>query len=84
MIDLKDIHLPFDVSELVSSGMALLGFVAPFVLLGLAFIFVVRIISTIFSSFKDNAERDEYGNRKHFRSAESRAHFEQFKKEKGW
>lgn len=50
-LDFTGISLPFDASDLVSSGMALLGVVGPFVLLGLAIMFVPRIIAVIRNAF---------------------------------
>ena len=52
MVDLSGIKLPFTVGDMVTAGMSLLAIVAGFVLLGLAFRFVPKIISTIFTSFK--------------------------------
>ncbi|MFC5732185.1 hypothetical protein [Cytobacillus gottheilii] len=51
MLDLSNVKLPFDVNELVHSGMMFLGFISPFVLLALAFYFVPKIISIIHVSF---------------------------------
>lgn len=91
-IDFGSISLPFSADELVISGGALLGIIGPFVLLGLAFVFIPKLINVIYASFdnrnsyegKETASRDQYGNRKHFQSPEAKAHFERFKKEKGW
>lgn len=52
MVDLSGISLPFTVGDMVSAGMALLALVAGFVLLGLAFRFVPKFVSMIFSSFR--------------------------------
>lgn len=81
MIDFSGVSLPFNVGDLLSSAMGFLGIVGPFVLLGLAIVFVPKIIRVIRES---SIERDEYGNRKHFQSPEAKAHFENFKREKGW
>jgi hypothetical protein len=80
------ITLPFSPADLVSSGNELLGLVGSFVLLGMAFVFVPKIIRVIRESFQpgSTATRDEYGNRIHFQSAEARAHRDKFYKEKGW
>ncbi len=51
MLDFSGVSLPFDVSDLVSSGSALLGLVGTFVLLGLAFVFVPKLITLIRQSF---------------------------------
>jgi len=51
MIDFSGISLPFSVSDLVESGNELLGLVGAFVLLGMAFIFVPRLIALIRNSF---------------------------------
>lgn len=87
-ISFEGLNLPFSVSDLVSSGNALLGFVSVFVLLGLAFTFVPLLIKLIAGSFSGGGsgrvKRDEYGNRVHFQSPEAKAYFENFKKEKGW
>lgn len=50
-IDFSGISLPFDVTDLVGSGNALLGLVGAFVLLGMAFVFVPRLIALIRNSF---------------------------------
>ncbi|WP_203557687.1 hypothetical protein [Bacillus sp. B15-48] len=50
-IDFTGVSLPFSVTDLLTSGSGLLGLVGGFVLLGLAFKFVPRIISVIRSSF---------------------------------
>lgn len=50
-IDFSGITLPFTVSDLVGSGNALLGLVGTFVLLGLAFVFVPKLIALIRNSF---------------------------------
>jgi len=51
MIDFSGIELPFTVTDLVGSGNALLGLVGTFVLLGMAFVFVPRLIALIRNSF---------------------------------
>jgi hypothetical protein len=85
-IDFSGVSLPFTVSDLLSSGNALLGLVGTFILLGLAFKFVPKIISLIGFAFAGTTEgqRDEYGNRVHFQSREAKAYFEKYKKEQGW
>lgn len=50
-IDFTGITLPFSVTDLVTSGNELLGLVGTFVLLGLAFVFVPKIIKVIRNSF---------------------------------
>jgi len=50
-IDFSGVTLPFSVNDLVSSGSALLGIVATFVLLGLAFPLVGKLIQLIRRSF---------------------------------
>ncbi|MCK6259392.1 hypothetical protein LCY76_22735 [Fictibacillus sp. KIGAM418] len=50
-VDFSGITLPFSVSDLVGSGNALLGLVGSFVLLGLAFAFVPKIIKIIRNAF---------------------------------
>lgn len=52
MVDLSGVSLPFTVTDMVTAGMALIGLVAGFVLLGLAFRFVPQFITMIFSSFR--------------------------------
>lgn len=46
-IDFTGIDLPFNVSDLMSSSMALIGLVSVFILLGMAFGFAPKIISLI-------------------------------------
>jgi hypothetical protein len=50
-MDFSGISLPFTVSDLASSGNSLLGIVGSFVLLGLAFKFVPKIIAVIRNAF---------------------------------
>lgn len=50
-IDFEGISLPFTVTDLVGSGNALLGLVGAFVLLGMAFVFVPKLIGLIRNSF---------------------------------
>jgi len=50
-IDFSGITLPFNVTDLVESGGALLGLVGGFVLLGLAFMLAPRLISLIRQAF---------------------------------
>ncbi|WP_197021170.1 hypothetical protein [Sporolactobacillus terrae] len=50
-LDLSGISLPFTVTDLVTSGSALLGLVAGFVLLGLAFKLVPKLIGLFKNSF---------------------------------
>lgn len=50
-IDFSGVSLPFTVTDLVGSGNALLGLVGMFVLLGLAFVFVPKLITLIRQSF---------------------------------
>lgn len=50
-IDFTGMTLPFSVTDLVGSGNALLGLVGSFVLLGLAFAFVPKIIRIIRGAF---------------------------------
>lgn len=89
-IDFTGISLPFNVTDLVSSGNSLLGLVGLFVLLGMAFVFVPKLINLIRDAFDrgtvdgDGIKRDRYGNRMHFQSPEAKAYFEEFKKQKGW
>lgn len=51
LVDLSTVSLPFTVADMVSAGMAILGLVAGFVLLSLAFQFVPRFIAVIKSSW---------------------------------
>ena len=50
-IDFTGVTLPFTVTDLVGSGNALLGLVGTFVLLGMAFVFVPKLITLIKQSF---------------------------------
>jgi hypothetical protein len=50
-IDFAGVTLPFSVTDLVSSGNALLGLVGTFVLLGLAFKFAPKLIALIRQAF---------------------------------
>lgn len=55
MVDLSGISLPFTVGDMVTAGMALIGLVAGFILLGLAFRFVPKFITVIFSAFRSGS-----------------------------
>lgn len=50
-LDFTGVTLPFSVNDLVGSGNALLGIVGTFVLLGMAFVFVPKLIGLIRNSF---------------------------------
>ncbi|UOQ47219.1 hypothetical protein MUN88_14200 [Gracilibacillus caseinilyticus] len=50
-IDWTGLTLPFDVTDLITSGNGLLGMVGGFVLLALAFVFVPKVIGLIRQSF---------------------------------
>jgi len=54
-LDFTGITLPFTVNDLVGSGSALLGLVGAFVLLGLAFRFVPKLIGLIVGAFRGGA-----------------------------
>lgn len=54
-IDFTGVTLPFSVTDLVGSGNALLGLVGAFVLLGLAFVFVPKLITLIRQSFSKSS-----------------------------
>lgn len=68
MTDLSGIKLPFGISDLVGSGSGLLGLVGPFILLGLAFVFVpmiIYLVRTAIETRQDNRmnadkTRDQY------------------------
>lgn len=89
-IDLTGVTLPFTVGDLATSGNSLLALVGSFVLLGLAFAFVPKVIGLIRDAFDngsvgaDGVKRDRHGNRMHFQSAEAKAYRDNFYKEKGW
>lgn len=55
VVDFSGVTLPFSVTDLVSSGNALLGIVGAFVLLGLAFRFVPKLITLIAQAFRGGA-----------------------------
>lgn len=46
-IDFSGVSLPFDVTDLLSSSMGLIGLVGSFILLGIAIAFAPRIINFI-------------------------------------
>lgn len=46
-IDFSGVTLPFNATDLLTSSMGILGLLASFVLLGLAFAFVPKIMSAI-------------------------------------
>lgn len=50
-LDLSGITLPFSAADLLNAGMALLGAVGAFVLLGMAFKVVPKLIGLIWKSF---------------------------------
>ncbi|WP_117161267.1 hypothetical protein [Paraliobacillus sp. X-1268] len=50
-LDFSGVSLPFNVTDLVSSGNSLLALVGGFVLLAMAFVFVPKLIGLIRNSF---------------------------------
>lgn len=56
-LDFSGLTLPFDVTDLMSSGWALLGLVAGFVLLGMAFKLVPKLISLVVGAFSSGARK---------------------------
>jgi hypothetical protein len=56
-ISFSGITLPFNVTDLISSGNGLLGIVGGFVLLGLAFVFVPKIIKVIRGAFSGGSRK---------------------------
>lgn len=54
-LDFSGITLPFTASDLLTSGVALLGVVGAFVLLGLAFKVVPKLVSLIVGAFRGGA-----------------------------
>jgi len=56
-IDFSGISLPFSASNLLSTGAGLLGIVGGFVLLGLAFPMVLKLIQVVRRSFGQNGGR---------------------------
>lgn len=56
-IDFTGITLPFSVTDLITSGNGLLTLVGAFVLLGLAFVFVPKLITLIRQSFSKSGSR---------------------------
>lgn len=54
-LDFSGISLPFNASDLLSSGAALLAVVGGFVLLGLAFKVVPLLVGLIVSAFRKGA-----------------------------
>lgn len=54
-LDFSSITLPFSASDLLQAGVALLGVVGAFVLLGLAFRVVPKLISLITGAFRQGA-----------------------------
>uniref|UniRef100_UPI000E2A37DE hypothetical protein n=2 Tax=cellular organisms TaxID=131567 RepID=UPI000E2A37DE len=52
MLDLTGVKLPFTVGDVVTGSMALVGIVAGFVILGLAFKIAPKFISLFLNSFR--------------------------------
>ncbi|MEB8829866.1 hypothetical protein P4H56_28460 [Bacillus cereus] len=52
MLDLTGVKLPFSVSDVVVGSMSLVGIVAGFVMLGLAFKLAPKFISLFLNSFR--------------------------------
>lgn len=50
-IDFTGVDLPFTVPDLIGSGNALLQYVGPFILLGLAFVLVPKLIALFRNAF---------------------------------
>lgn len=51
-IDFSGITIPFSAGDLLSAGVGLLGVVGAFILLGLAFVMVKKLIGLIVNAFK--------------------------------
>lgn len=56
-LDFSSITLPFTAGDLLSAGVALLGVVGTFVLLGLAFRVVPKLVSIIVNAFSASGRR---------------------------
>lgn len=56
-LDLAGITLPFSAGDLLTAGVALLGVVGAFVLLGLAFRVVPKLVSLIVNAFSAGGGR---------------------------
>lgn len=54
LVDFSGITIPFSASDLLSSGVGLLGVIGAFVLLAMAFPLVTKLIRTIKTSFGNN------------------------------
>ena len=54
-LDLSGVSLPFSVTDLVLSGSALLGLVGAFVLLGLSFRLVPKLVGLVMGAFRGGA-----------------------------
>lgn len=54
MVDFSDINLPFNVGDLLSSSMSIVGLLGGFILLGLVLYFVPPIIGVIVGNFRHN------------------------------
>ncbi|WAI30002.1 hypothetical protein [Staphylococcus aureus] len=52
MLDLTGVKLPFSVGDVVTGSMSLVGIVAGFVILGLAFKIAPKFISLFLNSFR--------------------------------
>ncbi|MCU5126670.1 MULTISPECIES: hypothetical protein [Bacillus cereus group] len=58
MLDLTGVKLPFTVTDVVVGSMALVGVVAGFVLLGLAFKVAPKFISLFLNSFRTGGKNN--------------------------
>lgn len=54
-LDFSGITIPFSAGDLLSAGVALLGVVSAFVLLGLAFKVVPKLIGLVVGAFRQGA-----------------------------
>lgn len=52
LLDFSGVSLPFTAGQMMTAGMSLIGLVAAFVLLNLAFQFVPKFTAMILSSFR--------------------------------
>lgn len=56
--NIGDIKVPFTVTDVVKVGMSLIGLIAAFILLGLAFRFVPKFIKMVYESLRNNRAKD--------------------------
>lgn len=61
LVDTTDLELPFGIGDLIASGSGLIGLFSGFIILGLTFLFVPKVVKLIKDSFNKNTSSRRTG-----------------------